>query len=859
MPRPRRRMALALAAGLAVGAAAPPRAQAGPAAPGVEGEPRTTATTAGARYRASPLQRLLFGRDYRELWTLPIRVELLDLGTFAGGLTPVRKVGSAQSTGLALDGADGRAYTFREVEKDAARGLSPELQRTVAGRIAQDQIAALHPAAGLVAAPLLEAAGVLHVEPHLVVMADDPRLGEHRQEFAGALGTIQEFPRPARDGQPGFAGATEIIDTAELLERRRAGGERIDSRAFLRARLMDLFLGDWDRHTRQWRWARVPGLPGWQPIPEDRDFAFCRFEGVVLAFARNWNPRWVTFGDDYPAMLGITWQAWPLDRVLLSDLEKPVWEELAADLQARLTDEVIAAAVGRLPEEYRRADGARLAKDLERRRDRLGRAADRFYRHLAEEVRVDATDGPELAEVVAREDGDLDVKVYRSDAAGAAAGEPWFHRRFRARETREVRLELRGGDDRLTARGRSCIRVHVVGGPGDDRLDDSAGGGAALADAEGRDRIVRGPGTRFDARPYVPPPPESETPFLPARDWGRQTTWVPWFGASPDTGPFVGAGVRLERFGFRTVPHRSKQLLRAGYAAGARAFRADYHGELRREHSGVFFTLAARASQLQILHFYGFGNETPAPAGDPFYEVRQTQLSLVPQINVQLASRLTLAFGPAAKRSSTRRPGGRFVSEARPYGSAPFGQLGAVAEVRLDTRDVPAAASRGVALAAGGSVHPALWDVREPFGEVHVEASTYLTASIPLRPTLALRVLGEHVLGSYPFQEAAFVGGPESVRGLAAQRYAGDTSASGSAELRLTLGRFFLVLPGEYGLFGLADTGRVWLEGEDSDRWHGGAGGGIWFAYLRRDHTVTAAVARSAGRTGVYVGMGFPF
>ena len=33
--------------------------------------------------------------------------------TFAGGLTPVRQVGSMQSMGLAMKGADGRSYTFR--------------------------------------------------------------------------------------------------------------------------------------------------------------------------------------------------------------------------------------------------------------------------------------------------------------------------------------------------------------------------------------------------------------------------------------------------------------------------------------------------------------------------------------------------------------------------------------------------------------------------------------------------------------------------------------------------------------------------------------------------------------------------
>jgi hypothetical protein len=833
--------------------ASPPEAAPDPAG-------ASTVTSAGPRYEAGRLHRLLFGDDYRDLWALPFHAEVLELERAAGGLTPVRKVGSGQSTGLALRGADGRAYTFRRIEKDATRGLSPELQRTVAGQIAQDQVAALHPAAAVVAAPLLDAAGVLHVTPRLVVMPDDPRLAEFRAEFAGLLGTIEEYPRPAREGDPGFAGATEIVSTDELAERIRVGGgDRVDARAYLRARLMDLFLGDWDRHTGQWRWARVPGVPGWQPIPEDRDFAFCRFEGAVLAMARNWFPRWVTFGERYPPMLGLTWQAWPLDRALLAELERPAWDELAADLQRRLADDVIDAAVRRLPEEYQREDGPRLAASLRGRRDRLREAADAFYRHLAEEVAIGATDAADVAEAVALDGGDLEVTVRRAGDPGAAAEDPWFRRRFRRGETREVRLDLRGGDDRFVARGRSAVRVRVVGGPGDDLLDDSAGGKTRLADAEGQNRVLRGRGTRLDTRPYLPPPLESKRPYLPARDWGRQRFFVPWFAADPDTGLFVGGGVRFERFGFRAHPYRYRHVLRAGYALGPSAFRFDYEGELRRESSRIFFTADARASQLEILHFYGFGNETPEPAREQFFEVQQTQLSFAPKIHLPIAGRLVASGGPAVQRSTTRLSQGSFIGLARPYGSEPFGQLGAAAELRLDTRDVPAFASRGLLLAGGGAFYPAVWSVRDPFGEVHASAAAHVTAPIPLRPALALRGEVKRVFGTYPFHEAAFVGGAASLRGFSSQRFAGDASALGTAELRLTLGRYFLILPGEYGVFALVDTARVWLEGERSRTWHTGYGGGLWFAYLRRAHTVTIAAVRSDEKTGFYLAMGFAF
>jgi hypothetical protein len=43
---------------------------------------------AGAQYAAGGVRRFLLGATYRDLWTTPVRVPIVDLGTFAGGLRP---------------------------------------------------------------------------------------------------------------------------------------------------------------------------------------------------------------------------------------------------------------------------------------------------------------------------------------------------------------------------------------------------------------------------------------------------------------------------------------------------------------------------------------------------------------------------------------------------------------------------------------------------------------------------------------------------------------------------------------------------------------------------------------------------
>ncbi len=118
-----------------------------------------------------------------------------------------------------------------------------------------------------------------------------------------------------------------------------------------------------------------------------------------------------------------------------------------------------------------------------------------------------------------------------------------------------------------------------------------------------------------------------------------------------------------------------------------------------------------------------------------------------------------------------------------------------------------------------------------------------------LQPTLALRIGGKRVWGQFPYQEAAYIGDDSSVRLGRQNRYGGDASVYANAELRLFLTRFYILVPGEFGVFGLGDVGRVYFDGESSDKWHAAAGGGIWASFLDRANTVSLAVASSSVRT----------
>jgi hypothetical protein len=172
---------------------------------------RTRTVVIGPQYKAGAFHRWLWGTDYRPLWTTPVQVKVLDLDGFAGGLTPLARVGGQQTHGLALRGADGRDYTFRIIDKDPSSILPEELLDTWARGLVQDQIAASQPTAFLVVDELMDAAGIFHTQPYLVVMPDDVRLGAFREDFADVVGQLSEYPKARSESNPGFQGAVEIV------------------------------------------------------------------------------------------------------------------------------------------------------------------------------------------------------------------------------------------------------------------------------------------------------------------------------------------------------------------------------------------------------------------------------------------------------------------------------------------------------------------------------------------------------------------------------------------------------------------------------------------------------------------------
>jgi hypothetical protein len=214
----------------------------------------------------------------------------------------------------------------------------------------------------------------------------------------------------------------------------------------------------------------------------------------------------------------------------------------------------------------------------------------------------------------------------------------------------------------------------------------------------------------------------------------------------------------------------------------------------------------------------------------------------------------------------------------RPEGSDGRSLLSPQLALRLDTRAGTFTSRRGVSLEVIGRHTPSILGNPDAFSKLRGEVSGVVGGHVLTDVSLGLRVAGEKNWGSYPFFEAAFLGGDvrrsgpldvtggstgNLLRGYDPNRFAGDASVVGNAELSVALGKLVSIVPLRYGLVGLADVGRVFLDGESSSRWHSGYGGGIWLGMLASSmqfefaSALQATVVRSDEGTRFYLASAF--
>ena len=283
--------------------------------------------------------------------------------------------GGQQTTSLELVDDKGREWVLRSVDKDVQSNKKIAKNKLVKA-IVQDHVSGSYPYAGLSVPDIATAAGVSAGEQHLYFVPDDTAFGQYRQAMANKVFILVNNQPQLQKG----------ITTEEMLEKLQWDKQYyVEPKEYLKARLVDWLVADWDRHEDQWRWAEEKTDSGiaFHVVPRDRDQAFFKSNGLLIKLVALFSMRHIDkFNKSGRGIKTLGKKTKELDKQITSPLKKEDWETIIREFQNNITDSVIESAIKKQPKEIFAIRGNKIIEKLKSRRDGLLTHVMKYYYFL---------------------------------------------------------------------------------------------------------------------------------------------------------------------------------------------------------------------------------------------------------------------------------------------------------------------------------------------------------------------------------------------------------------------------------------------------------------------------------------------
>ena len=712
---------------------------------------------------------------------------------------------------------------------------------------------------------MAKAAKIPYLRRQLVYIPDDPRLGRFRSTFANTLVTLEE-----REPQ----GVDKTDNTEEVvLKLAKDNDDHILQVEVLKARILDNFYMDFDRHEDQWRWGRLDTGKGklYYPIPRDQDQAYYTNQGIIPYFVKK---PWLV-----PELQGIDKKADNIktfnkparnfDRFFLNELSEEVWAAQIDSFLMRMTDSVIEASMNNLPEAVRNFHAPEMVKTLKERRKYLRKDMMEYYKFISRRVNVVGTNQRELFLIEKNSDGNVRVRLDKIEKEGHL-GTKIYERVFDPGVTKELLLYGLADNDSFVVRGGDIpIKMRIIGGPGEDHfINENTSGNIRVYDVSFEENKFSGDHSVFKKKISSDP---KNNQFN--RIYYKYNIFHPGlsFAYNVDDGLFLGLKLQYTRHGFRKEPYAMRHTFSSGHALRTSSWFFRYTGEITQFAGRNDLVLNGELrAPVNVTNFFGFGNNTSynKDLGIEYYRARYNIANVSVLLRRQMQSWMRVLFGPTFQTFELD-PGenkGRLVADPIASGLDPATMFerktfaGAELNIDINSRNNQVIPTRGFILDAGVKQLFGLNDQSGDLTQLRWDMSVIASFVPQAKFVFASRLGWYHNIGDYDFPQANYLSGPTNLRGFRRDRFAGRTMLFNNTEVRMKLGDFTTYLfPGSVGLLAFHDIGRVWVDNDNSKTWHNSFGGGIWLAPVQR-FVVTASVARSGEENILpYVSFGFQF
>lgn len=821
--------------------------------------------------------RFLWGKHYRKYYSTPIRLKAVALDTLYGGLKPTIESGEHQSRALRLEDKNGREFVMRALRKSATRFLQSvafknqsvekDFRDTYAENFIMDFYTTAHPFTPLVVARLADRIGVNHSNPVLFYVPKQNTLGLFNEEFGNEMYYIEERPMDKFSNLASFGKPPKVVDTNDVLANIDDDEKyEIDEKAYIRARLFDMLIGDWDRNDEQWRWGEYKEKDKiiYRPIPRDRDQAFTKFDGNLLSILMNIPALRHMRGFSHH-LKNVKWfnrEAYNLDLALLTKADEKAWVDQAHYIIQNLSDTDIDKAFATLPKEVKDATTDRIRIQLKIRKKDLAEYAREYYKTLMRTVLIVGTEKKDKF-VITRTGNATKVQTYRMKKEGEKL---ISERTYESRETKELWVYGLGDEDffEVNGNGNKKIKLRLLGGQDNDTYYIGNGRKVTIYDFKSKTNTITKKGgaqvvlsDEYEVNTY-----DYEKPKY------NVFAGYPILGFNPDDGVKIGGVVNYTVNGFNRFPYSQRHVVRGNYYFATSGYELFYKGIF--PHTIGKWDLifdAMYTSPNFSVNFWGYGNETindhKKTKELDYNRVKMRTIKATPSLQWVGEHGASVVTKLGFERISVERTPYRYISEplvinADVFDYKNFGDFNA--EYTFENYDNNSNPTLGMqfSLLGGFKMNIDQSERRFPYAET---ALGFTYRLVPDARFVVATVLRAKALfdDKYEFYQAATVGGDNDLRGFRNQRFSGKQSYYQSTDLRWNLGKLQNgFAPISYGVFGGFDYGRIWLKNETSDKWHQSFGGGIWFNGINL-LTAKFSYFRSSDGGRISAGLGFGF
>jgi hypothetical protein len=790
--------------------------------------------------------RFLWGSHYRKYYSMPIRAREATLDTLYGGIKSAIEDDGHHYKSLLLTNKTGDEYTMRAVKKNAARFLQTvafkdqavekDFRDTYTEDFIMDFYTTAHPYTPLVVGKLADKIGVSHTNPVLYFIPKQNPLGLFNEDFGNELYFIEERPMNGFTNLHSFGKPPKIVSTEEMLGNLHDSEKySVDEKAYIRARLFDMLIGDWDRQKDNWRWGAYNenGKEVYRPIPFNRDQAFTKFDGKLLSILIN-IPAFRHMKSFSQNLKNVKWfnrESYPLDIALVAGTDRKSWIEEARYIKNNLSDAAIEKAFDNLPKEMRDAAMNKIKTQLKIRKTHLENYARQYYLVLQKTILLTGTEKKDKF-VIIRARNKTTVQTFRiKEETNVLINEKTYQRP----QTKELWIYGLGGEDTFEVKGKGNkkIKIRLLGGPDNDTYAIANGSKIRVYDFKSKPNTIVKPqkGRLFLSDSY-----EANT-----YDYNKPAYNVfagyPLIGFNPDDGIKMGAVVNYTVNGFNRFPYTQRHSVKGNYYFATNGYELSYKGIFPHLAGDWNLTFdALYTSPNFTTNFFGFGNETPNDdnhVGLNYNRVKIRTIKAAPSLQWLGKHGASINIEAAFERNAVEYTARRFVAQPGVVNPDVFHYKN-FADVNVkylyENYDNNSNPTLGITFSLLGGFKINIDEAERKFS--YAESAFGFTCKLVPNGKLVFATLlkGKALFEDhYEFYQAATVGGDLDLRGFRNQRFSGRQSFYHSTDIRWNMGKFRNgIAPIRYGIFSGFDYGRVWLRDDISDKWHPSVGGGIF-------------------------------